>query len=264
MSEPKEPNFFSDDDQYALGKKWYCDLFREAPEGAMCGESSTHYTKLPTHPKTIDRLVGLIPDARFVYMMRHPIDRLVSHYIHDWSERKIACSIDEAVEKHADLIDYGRYAMQLRPWVERFGCERILPVFLERLKADPQGALNRVCRFLGYEGNPVWHDDQRANVSSARLRKSKIRDFVVNAPVLRTIRRTCVPQALRDKVKSLWQMKKRPELSGGVRERLAIRFDEDLNELGRWFGVDLSCKNYAATVTSKDLEWAVSVAGCSG
>ena len=259
MSEPKEPNFFSDDDQYALGERWYLDLFRDAPAGAMRGESSTHYTKLPTYPKTIDRLVEVLPDARFVYIMRHPIDRLVSHYIHDWTERKITCPIDEAVDRHTDLIDYGCYAMQMRPWLDRFGSERILPVFLERLKADPQLALERVCRFLGYDGEPVWRDEQRANVSSTRLRKSKMRDLVVNAPVLRTIRRTLVPQGLRDRVKLLWRMKKRPELSQIVRDRLAKRFDKDLVDLGRWLGAELSCETYATAVASSDLDWVAPV-----
>ncbi|HTO70120.1 MAG TPA: sulfotransferase, partial [Myxococcota bacterium] len=50
MSRPKEPNFFSDDDQYARGVGWYAGLFAGAAPGQLCGESSTHYTKLPTYP----------------------------------------------------------------------------------------------------------------------------------------------------------------------------------------------------------------------
>ncbi len=60
MCTPKEPNFFSDDRIYANGLDWYRGLFAPAPAGALCGEASTHYTKLPTHPATLERLV----DAR--------------------------------------------------------------------------------------------------------------------------------------------------------------------------------------------------------
>ena len=58
MSTPKEPNFFSDDDCFARGLDWYRGLFAEAPEGSIRGESSTHYTKLPTHPRTVERLLN--------------------------------------------------------------------------------------------------------------------------------------------------------------------------------------------------------------
>ncbi len=56
MSTPKEPNFFSDDTVYAQGLAWYHGLFSEAAETDLCGESSTHYTKLPDYPHTIERL----------------------------------------------------------------------------------------------------------------------------------------------------------------------------------------------------------------
>ena len=53
MSELKEPNFFSNDEQYAKGIDWYLSNFRDAYPDELLGESSTHYTKLPTYPNTI-------------------------------------------------------------------------------------------------------------------------------------------------------------------------------------------------------------------
>ena len=76
MSRPKEPNFFSDDSQWSRGLDWYAGLFATAPPGALRGESSTHYTKLPTHPHTLERLAASVRTRRFVYVMRHPVDRL--------------------------------------------------------------------------------------------------------------------------------------------------------------------------------------------
>ena len=57
MSRPKEPNFFSDDAIYARGWGWYSSLFQAADLGSLRGESSTHYTKLPTFPRTVERMV---------------------------------------------------------------------------------------------------------------------------------------------------------------------------------------------------------------
>jgi hypothetical protein len=59
MSQPKEPNFFSDDSAYARGEDWYLGLFAGTRPGDICGESSTHYTKLPTYPGTVGMVKGL-------------------------------------------------------------------------------------------------------------------------------------------------------------------------------------------------------------
>src|SRR5271168_5119276 len=83
MSRPKEPNFFSDDANYAQGWRWYSSHFRGSRAGVGRGESSTHYTKLPTFPRTVERMVRDLPRIKLIYVMRHPIERLVSQYVHE-------------------------------------------------------------------------------------------------------------------------------------------------------------------------------------
>ena len=46
------------------------------------GESSTHYTKLPIFQGVPERLFRFNPEARLIYIMRNPFDRVVSHYWH--------------------------------------------------------------------------------------------------------------------------------------------------------------------------------------
>jgi len=46
MSTPKEPFYFSDDEVFSRGREWYLNLFSNAEPNQLCGESSTHYTKL--------------------------------------------------------------------------------------------------------------------------------------------------------------------------------------------------------------------------
>ena len=256
MSTPKEPNFFSDADQWAKGLDWYRDLFNEARDGDLCGESSTHYTKLPDLPDALPRLAQYLPDAKYIYVMRHPIDRLVSHYVHGWTERTIGGPIDEAAAKYPALIDYGRYAMQIAPYLERFGKDRVLPVFFDRLLAEPQAELERVCRFLGYAGVPQWQRGVRDNDSAKRLRVSPVRDVIINQPVLAWVRRTLIPQGTRDLIKGAWQMRNKPTLGSAERERLAAIFDQDLAQLGAMLGVPLSCANFKQKTAAAPLEWA--------
>ena len=133
LPELKEPNFFSDDAQFQRGMAWYCSLFAEAKASDILGEASTHYAKLPTYPQTISRMREHLPVPRLIYVMRHPIDRLVSQYIHQWSEGEISGTISDAVDAHPELLAYSRYAFQLAPYFEAFGRSAVLPVFFDHV-----------------------------------------------------------------------------------------------------------------------------------
>lgn len=257
MATPKEPNFFSDPERWMRGIDWYRGLFAEAAPDDICGEASTHYTKLPTLPDAVPRLHATLPGARLVYVMRHPIDRLVSHYSHGWLERSIDGPIDIAIERHPELIHYGCYAKQIRPWLAAFGTGAILPVFVERLAVTPQTELERICRHIGYRGNPFWHDSLAAqNVSTDRLRDSASRDRIVNHPLAAALRRTLVPKKVRNRIKRHWQMGDRPALGDAAMARLTATFDGDLADLGRLLGVALDCASFRDVVRERPLDWA--------
>lgn len=244
MSEPKEPCFFSDDPIYARGMSWYSKLFDAAADSDLRGESSTHYTKLPTYPKTVERLHRHLPDARLIYVIRHPIDRLVSQYIHEWTERKVTEPIEEAIANLPTLIDYSRYAMQLQSYLETFGPERIQVIFFDHLISDPQDCLSHVARFIGYDGPVHWIDAEASNTSSERLRQNPLRDALVWNPIVTPIRRHLIPQAWRDRVKQWWQMREKPTPSETSIARLTAVFNEDLALLSQWLGLDLNCENF--------------------
>ncbi len=228
MSEPKEPNFFSNDEIHAKGEAWYRGLFAKAPPGAIKGESSTHYTKLPTYPDTVERLTALVPQAKFIYVTRDPVERLISQYIHEWTEGRITCGIDEAIEKHPELIAYSRYGYQLAPYIERCGRERILHVEFEAMTAEPDATLKRIAAFLGAEGDVAWRGDLEAqNVSAERIRTFPLKSLIVDNPVATALRRTLAPRGLRDLVKARLQMRDRPRLSDESVRTLNAIFGED-------------------------------------
>jgi hypothetical protein len=262
MSDPKEPNFFSDDDQWEKGWSWYQGLFEGGKTAALRGESSTHYTKLPTYPDTVDRIHQCLPEARFVYLMRDPVDRLVSQFIHEWSERTIVGPIDEAIDRYPRLIDYSLYATQLHPYLDTFGTARVLPVFFESLRNQPMAELDRIVEFLGFEGKVSWQPDpDAANVSLERMRKNSLRDYLVDQPLLARLRRRLVPKSFRERVKGLWRMSDRPVLSEAVRKRVEAEIDRDLENLSRWIGMDLRCTNFAESAASATPSWTEAAPG---
>jgi hypothetical protein len=236
MCSPKEPNFFSDNEKYSNGLEWYESLFDAAPPGSVKGEASTHYTKLPTYPDCVDRLHRALPDVRLIYMVRNPIDRLVSHYIHEWTMGVMRGSIGDAIERHQELVDYSRYAMQIEPYVERYGVDRILVLPLEDMKAEPQRALERVGAFLGLPERPVWDSGlAEMNVSAERLRRFPFYAFIVEHPVAAALRRTLVPRRMRDMVKARLRMRDRPSIDPAALEALNAVFDRDRARLEEMF-----------------------------
>lgn len=258
MTDPKEPNFFSDDDQYVKGIDWYQGLFDRAGAQDLKGEASTHYTKLPRYPHCVERLQSYVSNQkpRLIYVMRNPVDRLISHYIHEWSQGVYKCGIDVAVQNYSELREFGCYAMQLRPYFDAFGQDTVLPVFFDRLTCDPQGELERVCRFIGYKGKVRWDNDySQDNVSSQRVRKFPLYDLLVDSSIATWVRRTFVPQPLRDQIKVRFSMRDRPTLSEAMQIELEKYFDQDLALLGEWLSIDLNCANFKEVTTNRSLDW---------
>ncbi|WP_299597904.1 sulfotransferase [uncultured Microbulbifer sp.] len=252
----KEPNFFSDDEQYSRGVQWYEEIFSGARAGDLVGEASTHYTKFPTYPETIQRIRKLLPGVRLIYVMRHPIDRLVSQYIHEWSCGNIRVGLDEALKRHPELIAYSRYSYQLQPYLEAFGADNVLPVFFERLKSEPQKELDRVAKFIGYPESVCWHNEiAPKNISKERIRRFPFYEFILQNKFMSNLRRTLVPKVVRNLVKKTLQMNERPRLSDDSLIRLTEIFDRELMSIGSALGVDLNVENYVEMVTSRQLEW---------
>jgi len=236
ITTPKEPNFFSDDPVHARGLAWYASCFDAAAPSDLKGEASTHYTKLLTHPQAAPRMAAVLTKPRLVYLIRNPVTRLVSHFMHEWSMGTMHGTLEAALDRHPELVDYSLYAHQLTPYVTLFGAARIRVISLEAMHAAPQRTLEEVCAFLGYGTRPVWHADHaRENASAERIRRFPMHRLVFDNPVATTLRRGLVPQALRDRIKQTRQMGKRPDLPTPRRRALEKRFAQDFVQLQALF-----------------------------
>lgn len=257
MSTPKEPNFFSDDANYARGIEHYLACFEGVQPGQIAGESSTHYTKLPTWPHTVERMAALLPDAHFVYVMRDPIERILSQYIHEWTQREVAEPLERALRLHERFAAYSQYARQLAPFVRRFGRQRILLVAFERMLAQPDAELARICAFLGdpTPDPPRWREVPARNVSAERLRRSALREGLLSLRPLRALADR-LPAGLRDTLKRPWRMRGRPRLSAAARAYLVEQIDPDLAALSSQLGLPLSCESWGRVVLEAPLDWA--------
>lgn len=236
MTVPKEPNFFSDDEIFARGHAWYSSLFKEASPKDIKGEASTHYTKLPTYPKTVTRALEVLETPRIVYLIRNPVERAISHFIHEWSLGKMSDNMEAEFLCNPEIVEYGRYAMQIQPWIEAFGEKAIHLTSLEALQENPQGVLSEVAAFIGYDRDTRWVEGRtRENASVERYRKFPLHELLIANPVAVGLRRALVPKSLRDRVRLARQMHDRPELPDIVRAKMEATFAEDYIALAEYF-----------------------------
>ena len=180
----------------------------------------------------------LIAAPRLVCLIRNPLDRLVSHYIHEWTTGVISCGIDEAVDRHPELVDYGCYAMQLAPWVDAYGRDALLVETNPRLDRAGPEVLARVAAHVGHAGPVAWRDLPRENVSAERFRRKPLDKLLIHNPVADFLRRALVPKAIRARIKASRQLQGKPTLSPPVRARLEARFAEDHRALVALLGPD--------------------------
>ena len=228
MTTPKEPNFFSDDAVFARGLGWYRGLFAAAAPGDLKGEASTHYTKRPTHPRTLERMHPHLPAVRIVYMIRNPVQRAISHYIHEWSEGRMGADPAAEFTRHPEMVDYGRYGWQIAPWIAAYGAEAVLLTSLEQLTAAPQQELARIARHVGLTREAVWQDDLGAqNVSAERVRRLPLESVLVYNPVAAALRRALVPKRIRTAIRNARKIRSRPELPAALKAAMQARFLED-------------------------------------
>jgi Sulfotransferase domain len=152
MPKIKELDFFADGMNWARGLDWYRHQFATAPREAVAlGEASTVYTKFPRYDGVAERMAKVVPDVRLIYVVRHPIDRIRSHYEHRVASGAETAPMEDAVFENPIYIDYSRYALQVEQYLEHFPREQLLIVSSEELRHHRESTMRRVYGFLAVD-----------------------------------------------------------------------------------------------------------------
>ena len=168
MARIKEPDFFSRDEEFAKGQKYYESLFRESNGQRIVAEGSTSYTKQLQYPHAASRIHHYAPDAKLVYLVRDPIARLQSHWAHERLKGRTQLDVNAFVRSCPEAIDISNYWKQILPYLERFDASQILVLFTHELRDQPREALGRCCRFLGIRPFEMDEILSRRNATSER------------------------------------------------------------------------------------------------
>lgn len=190
LSPVKEPNYYNTDIAPEWGhvaeKEAYAALFAGATDDHRAvGEATTLYL---CSTVAIDALLHDVPSAKLIVALRNPVEMVRSlheEFVHAdlQKTRDLFDALEEQMRDAASQDDPDRpiRRSQLRytrvcslgEQVERlFGKvpqERILLIWMDEMKADPEGVFSRVCEFLGVSS---WQPDAFTASNRARRMRS--------------------------------------------------------------------------------------------
>ena len=156
----KEVRFFNL--HYDRGLGWYEDLFQPSP-GQICGEVSPDYLFDPRCP---ERIARDLPDVKLIALLRDPVARTWSQYLHFRQERYYRGDLSTYLDEHPNALDRNLYHAQLSRYLERFDRDRILVLIFEAFTAQPAPEIARVYRFLGVDDAFQPPDEGKVNASA--------------------------------------------------------------------------------------------------
>ncbi len=188
MSKIKEPHFFVHDFNWDKGIDWYKNLF--ITDKKICGESSQGYTKCHIDKGVPKLMHSVIPDTKLIYIIRDPIDRILSHNIeHLYEVGETNIDLNEILlhDKDEHIIKTSMYFYQIQAYLKYFKKEQLYILTLEDLKENRLQEMNKIFDFLGVKRlndnnlfNFVKNKSEGRKMDSITLKKiknSKIKSF---------------------------------------------------------------------------------------
>jgi Sulfotransferase family len=190
MSPIKEPDFFlppPSSGQPRSGRPagdhrrgMYETLFAGAGDAAAVGEASVRYSAHPFRPGAAERIAALVPDAKLIYIVREPVTRMVSQWMHNRRVGTESRGLAQALRCERYLL-LSSYAFQVERFLEHFPARQLLVIVSEDLHQRRAHTLDRVWRFLGVSTghlDPVLDRElNRAPSASPQLPSALVSDL---------------------------------------------------------------------------------------
>lgn len=227
------------------GWEWYRSLFEGTEQKAARGEASTVYFSAPDAAQMI---ASYVPWVRLIFILRHPIEQMHSHY---WQERRHDTSLpsfERLVEEgHPRLSWYlyeCQYSVHLARYRALFEGGQLLVLRSDELLEDVDRTVDRVCRFIGVDREALRGIEKRSENEAAATRWPWV-DRLLNqhrGNWMRMVPKRAVP-LIRESKWRIVRANERPleyaPMPCETRERLKREVEDDVLALEAMTGWDL-------------------------
>jgi hypothetical protein len=263
MSQLKEPKFFALENEMldyqgpdqginhnsVTSIEEYRKLFEAVSTEIAIGEISPIYLY---SSKAASRIKHYLPDVKLIAILRNPVERAFSSFLHLVLAGYEDLSFSEALQaeemriamKWAPLWHYkakGFYYQQLKKYFDTFNSNQIKVYLYEDLYANSLSLIKDIYQYLGVD-HGFTPNLRKLNASS--IPKSKLlHQLLTKDNFLKSALKLCLAKPFRTtishKVKQL-NLQPKPELSSEVRQELVALFRNDIMQLQKLINKDLS------------------------
>jgi hypothetical protein len=171
MSTPKELNFFIAERNWPRGLEWYSRHFD--PTARCRGEASPNYTAFPQHMGVPERMAEVVPDAKLIYMVRDPVERIAAHYVHNYAKRREKGTLRETLlHPNTSYVARSKYFTQLQRFLEHYDRDRILVIENTDLRENRMATLRKVFEFVGVDADFQHPKFEHVRHSTSRKKRA--------------------------------------------------------------------------------------------
>ena len=185
----KEPHFFDIPENYKNGIDWYEKNYFKNADKKVIAEFTPSYFFEKEAPKRIFNDLG--DKVKFIVLLRHPVDRAYSHYLHSKRDEHEELEFVESLNKEGDrLLNYiqkkdylsylrnsyisqGLYGDMMERYLKYFKLDNFMFIHFENeflLKRDK--TIHKVLEFLDVNHQIKLKTDIRSNPSSKEKSKT--------------------------------------------------------------------------------------------
>jgi len=171
MSRPKELDFFIKRRTWGKGVDWYRTRFDAS--SPIRGEASPNYTSYPHRRGVAKRMHSVVPDVKLIYMVRDPIDRIASQWIHNYAQRRERGTLADTINHpRSTYISRSRYAYQLERFLKYYPREQILVLDQRDLRDNRHQLLRQVFEFIGADPDFTHESFSEVHHASSQKRRA--------------------------------------------------------------------------------------------
>jgi hypothetical protein len=266
MTPVKEPNFFALQGEalnYPTGTisqrylaecktnfEAYLDQFQGVRNETAIGEASPIYLY---HPQAASRIQQAIPDIKLITILRDPVERAYSNFLHHVREGfETFSDFSQALQAEEDrmserwwwgfyYINSGFYFEQLKRYFDCFDRSQIKVYLYEELLREPQGLLQNIFQFLQVDSSFIPDRTEKHNKTG--IPKNKLlHQFLSQKSLLKNLLKPALSPALRKRLRlyAHEQNLVKPPLPETLKTQLRNVYREDIIKLQHLIQRDLN------------------------
>lgn len=186
----KEPHFFDIPDVYTKGLDWYEKTYFKSVKTEKCiGDFTPSYFYEKQSAERIFQNLG--KELKFIVILRNPVDRAYSHYLHSVRDERESLTFTEAVnlekerlKSYSDKEDYlnnlrhsyiaqGQYGKMLQSYLKHFPIDNFLFIhFEEDFIQNRKQTIDEVYDFLKLDKSYQFDINIKSNPASRARSKA--------------------------------------------------------------------------------------------